>query len=158
MLLDDESHESSDAKIPMEGLLLSGEDHKNMIDQVLLVIKKDEQCVTKSYGKVLSNIKWESINIPGFKPDQLKAEFLTLIKPVRKSRTLTEVLNDYQLHSNKYLTSLASDYPKYPATAFNLFCNLNREKIGRKLEEKSGLKPVLVSNILYLIIYVCYLI
>lgn len=142
MLLDEEihdedesSHDSTDVKIPT-GLILSSEDQKSMIDQVLLQIKKDEQCISKSFLKVLNNIKWDLIHIPGFTPDQLNKEFLTLIKPVKKTRTLTEVLNDFTLNSNKYLTDLADDYPKYPLTAFNLFCNVYREKIVKKLGDK----------------------
>ena len=140
-LPDDDDNESDDSITP-EDLILTSEDRIHLIEQVLELIKNEDKNVYHAFSKTLSRIKWSEIDIPGFTPEQLEAEFKRVIQPVKKVRTLTEVLKDYNANSKKYLSNAAADFPKQPATAYTLFCVAYRDKVTKKL----GGRPPLVRG------------
>lgn len=105
-----------------------------------------------TFQRTLKKIKWEDVKISGYTSEQLKNEFLRSIKPVKKVRTLMEVILDLEENDAKYKRDTHQDYPKKPFSAFMYYQLENREKLIKAWQKKhpdSTKLPTLVNKSFY---------
>lgn len=99
-----------------------------LIDQVRQQLASNSLTEGYAYMKAISKLKWDKIQVDGFTTEKIKEEFEKIIKPVRKIRNLTEVLDELERNPGKY----SLDLPKQPPGAMFLYINENREKFVAK--------------------------
>lgn len=105
-----------------------------------------------TFQRTLKKIKWEDVKISGYTSEQLKNEFLRSIKPVKKVRTLMEVILDLEENDAKYKRDTHQDYPKKPFSAFMYYQTENRDKLIKGWQKKqadSTKLPTLVNKSYY---------
>lgn len=98
---------------------------KTLVDQVRQQLGTE---AGGAYTKSMGRINWSKIKIDGLTAAKAKVEFEKIIKPVRKVRTLTEVLDELERNPMRY----AQDLPKQPPSAMFMYINENREKFMQK--------------------------
>lgn len=104
-----------------------------------------------TFNRTLKKIKWNDIKISGYTSNQLKNAFMCSIKPVKKVRTLMEVINDLVENDAKYKRATHQDFPKKPFSPFMYYQIENREKLIKSYQKKhSDTKTPTLVRITYL--------
>lgn len=101
-----------------------------------------------TFNRTLKRIKWNEIKITGYTSNQLKNAFMNAIKPVKKIRTLLEVITDLEQNDAKYKRATHQDFPKKPFSPFMLYQTECRDKLIKGYQKKhndSTKVPSLVS-------------
>ncbi|CAO1358397.1 unnamed protein product [Diamesa tonsa] len=113
----------------------------NLDDQIELLnclkqhIKPMENAGT-TFNRTLKRIKWNEIKITGYTSNQLKNAFMSSIKPVKKVRTLLEVITDLEQNDAKYKRATHQDFPKKPFSPFMLYQTEYRDKLIKGYQKK----------------------
>lgn len=89
-----------------------------------------------TFNRTLKKIKWNDIKISGYTSNQLKNAFMRSIKPVKKVRTLMEVIIDLEENDAKYKRATHQDFPKKPFSPFMYYQIENRDKLIKSYQKK----------------------
>lgn len=137
------------------------ETQKILIEQVKQQLGPMQDFV---YTKTIRKINWSKIEIDGesyfvlnsqqnllnfvvsgLTAEKAQEEFNKIIKPVRKVKSLAEVIGELEKYPKKY----SQDLPKQPPNAMFLYINENREK----LIEKKGKLPLVCIEIFLILLF-----
>ncbi|CAO1321532.1 unnamed protein product [Diamesa serratosioi] len=134
---DDEDFGASSTQIQPSDKPLNNDDQIDLLNILKTHIKPMEYAGT-TFNRTLKKIKWDEVKISGYTGPQLMNIFIRLIKPVKKIRTLLEVINDLQENDAKYKRATHLDFPKKPFSAFMYYQTENREKLTKSWQKKQG--------------------
>lgn len=145
---DDDDFGASSTQIQSADRPLNSDDQIDLLNKLKQHIKPMEYAGT-TFNRTLKRIKWDEVNISGYTGNQLKSIFIRLIKPVKKIRTLTEVISDLEENDAKYKRATHPDFPKKPFSAFMYYQTENRDKLTKSWQKKQSDNtkiPTLVSQ------------
>jgi len=118
----------------------------SMDEKIELLRQVDEQIpkIDLSYSRTLSKMDWTKFEVGTHSAEDIKAQVHWLIKPVRKIRSLREVIGDCNSAS---LQKSHEDMPKRPMTAYNLFFKEKFHKVKEKLGNESAVSQLFGSHL-----------
>ena len=132
---EDDDFGASSTQIQPSDKALNIDDQVELLNCLKQHIKPMEYAGT-TFNRTLKKIKWNDIKISGYTSNQLKNEFIRAIKPVKKVRTLLEVIIDLEENDAKYKRATHQDFPKKPFSAFMYYQTENRDKLIRGWQKK----------------------
>lgn len=119
--------------------------------KLLEIVREANKRKSVSYTIALKNLDWTKIKIEGFTTEELKDCFVnSIIKSISKTRTLDEMLTDYQLNFKKLEVKHNAEAPKCPYNPVMQYITQNRNKLKKLYkkehpnvpEDKIGLKEI----------------
>ncbi|CRL01056.1 CLUMA_CG014161, isoform A [Clunio marinus] len=120
---------------------------KTQIKKKLINHLQGSNVAHRKHTAAVRNIKWDSIQIDDFTTEELQNSLSEIIKSAGTSRTLHEILNDYESNWKKYEISNHPDFPSRPHIPSMQFFMVNRSKFEQKLEKENGGKKVAYRDV-----------
>jgi hypothetical protein len=114
-------------------------DHSWSMEEKMELLSQVEKALPKVdvlYWKTINKLNWTKFEVGTHSAEEMKAQVLLLIKPIRKTRNLREVLSDCNVAN---MRKSYEDMPKQPPRVYNIFLKDKFLKVKAKME---GQKPV----------------